>query len=229
MAEWTSSELTRGVLTTMQGVLVHQRARWGALMGHQHQYEGWWKAEFRLALESWCWRSDLPEPTWVQSEKKPSNYWVGTTRESVDLLVGRWSEERAEILPGPRVWIEIKERGTWWGDARKGLGASNGGLRSDLMKWRDTRWADDDVVIACHVLSHDATRGISTPIPPAWAAVFEEVTAGFPRYLPTLSVCYPCVSPETGEAVDRYASIDFFTICQGMKESAVNDQGISNA
>src|SRR5262245_28420049 len=76
---WTSSNLAVAVLTTLQDVLVHQRARWAALFAHQYWYEGWWKAEFALALESWCWRMDLPEPTWVLSEVKPRDFGIGLT------------------------------------------------------------------------------------------------------------------------------------------------------
>jgi len=196
----------------MQNVLVHQRARWGALLAHQRQYEGWWKAEFRLALESWCWRSDLPEPTRVRSEEKPRNHGVGASPKSVDLLISQRSDDAGDMLPRPRVWVEIKERGTWWGNARKALGESNRGLWSDLRKWQGVSWARDDVVVACHILTHEASPDKSVAIPPPWAAAFEEAAAEFPRYVPTLTVRYPCANSGSQKVVERYASIDFFTI-----------------
>jgi hypothetical protein len=211
MTAWTCDELATAVFSTMRDVLVHQRVRWGALMSHRRQYEGWWKAEFRLALDSWCWRFDLPQPTRILSEEKPRNYGIGDSAGSVDILVGCCSTQRNELSPGPRIWVEIKERGTWWNNARKGLGEANKGLRSDLLKWRDAPWSASDVVVACHILSHEAKCGSSEPIPPDWAAAFEEVSDGFPRFMPTLSVCFPCVTTEIG-LIDRCASIDFFTI-----------------
>src|SRR5947208_2580977 len=114
MPAWTPVSLASAVLGTMQDVLVHQRARWATLFAHQHQYEGWWKAEFALALESWCWRTDLPEPTWLLSEVKPSAHGVGETKQSIDLLIARWLQDKDDVSHDPpRIWVEIKERGTW--------------------------------------------------------------------------------------------------------------------
>jgi hypothetical protein len=108
---WTANELAFSTLRTVQDVLEHQRARWAAIFAHQHQYEGWWKAEFALAMESWCWRQDLPEPTCIKSEVKPRDHGVGDSKQSIDLLVGRWNAESKDVdRNGPRVCIEMKER-----------------------------------------------------------------------------------------------------------------------
>src|SRR5437016_14675041 len=78
MLQWTAKTLGTAVVTTLQDVLVHQRARWASLLAHQRQYEGWWKAEFALALESWTWvvAPDRPEDYWVRGEQKPRHHGI---------------------------------------------------------------------------------------------------------------------------------------------------------
>lgn len=213
MPTWTSAELAVSALTTLQDVLVHQRARWAALFGHQHQYEGWWKAEFYLALESWCWRTDLPEPTWVRSEVKPRDHGIGGTKQSIDLLVARWDDTTGDIRPDPpRVWVEIKERGTWWGDPGKALREEGRGLAADIAKWRDAEWQDGDIVVACQIVAHDAPADSYDPIPTNWKAVLDDIATTAPRFLPTRSVGCRAFSPDAGEPINRYATIDFFTV-----------------
>ena len=107
---WTATDLAHAVAVTLQDVLVHQRPRWVALAAHQHQHEGWWNAEFILALDALCSRLDLPEPTLVLSEEKPSNHGIGNGRQSVDILVARQLEGQRKACPEPpRVWMEVKD------------------------------------------------------------------------------------------------------------------------
>lgn len=212
MPRWTSTKLTCAVLQTLQDVLVHQRARWAALFAHQHQYEGWWKAEFALALESWCWRLDLPEPTWVLTEIKPRDFAIGETKQSVDFLVGRWIESQRDLSPDPpRVWLEIKERGTWWGNPYKALCEENRSLGGDLNKWTETPWKEGDVVISGQIISHDAPGGSLEPLPENWLQVLNDISEKFPRFLPSRSVGCPAICPFSGQAINRFATIEFFT------------------
>jgi hypothetical protein len=211
LKKWQQPELAEAVVTTLQDVLVHQRPRWATLCGHQHQMEAWWRAEFLIALESWCWRWDLPEETWVLPEAKPRDYGVGTSRESIDLLVAPWDENSRCMRKEPRVWIEIKERATWWGDPWKALN----GLEVDLAKWSDAEWQQNDFVVACQILLHDSEPISSCPAPEDWRRVLNELTRGFRPFLGTRSVCYPCYSPEKKSVIHRSASIDFFTIHDG--------------
>lgn len=213
MPIWTARELATAVLTTMQDVLVHQRGRWANLLAHQHQVEGWWKAEFALALESWCWRQDHPEPVWVFSEVKPRDHGIGTGRDSVDLMVARWSEsERRVQREPPRIWIEIKERGTWWGSPAKAFGDANAGLRSDLAKWREANWLPGDTVLACQIIAHDADANASCHLPENWSTALNTIAEEFPRYVPTRSVCCPVVNPAGDSIMHRFATMEFFTI-----------------
>ena len=213
MPVWSATDLAVSVLTTLQEVLVHQRARWASLFGHQHQYEGWWKAEFFLAVESGCWRMDLPEATWVNSEVKPRDHGVGDGKQSIDLLVARWCEQTDCVhAEPPRLWIEIKERGTWWGDPRKALCQESGSVACDIEKWRQAPWKPADVVVACQIVAHDAEENNYEPLPQNWRTVLDEIHAGAPRFLPTRSVQYRSFSPTSGALINRFATIDFFTI-----------------
>lgn len=213
---WTSAALANSALTTLQDVLVHQRARWGALLAHQHQYEGWWKAEFALALESWCFRLDLPEPTRIWTEAKPRDHGIGQRRQFIDILIARWSVDKRRAIPEPpRVWIELKERGTWWGNARKALCEDGRSLWTDLHKWKETRWLPGEVVVACQIISHEAEVSSSEPLPVSWREVLDTIDQTFPRYLPPRSVGHPCVCPRTGKSISRFVTIEFFTIQRG--------------
>jgi hypothetical protein len=213
VSAWTSDRLALAVLGTLQDVLVHQRSRWAALFAHHHQYEGWWKAEFALALESWCWRMDLPEPTWVLSEVKPRDHGVGESKRSMDILVGRWLEDEQIVSRDhARVWLELKERGTWWGDPWKALCEEKRSVCADIDKWKDAPWQGVDVVVACQIISHDASAGSLETLPPDWREVLEEIDRKFPRLLPPRSVCCPSISSISGKPVDRFATIEFFTI-----------------
>jgi hypothetical protein len=163
-------KLTRDVLVTevsevLKNVLIHQRHRWGILDAHRRQYEGWWKAECALAIENWAWvRRPPDELVAFAVEPKPSDYSPcgvrlndqsrGTPdRHAADLLVGPWSDEVGGVSldRGPRVWIELKVRGTWWSGGVPKLLA---GLYSDLEKWRVD--GDDDAVLICHITSTEA-------------------------------------------------------------------------
>jgi hypothetical protein len=160
MSKWSPTGLAQAAVTTLQDVLVHQRSRWASLFAHQNQYEGWWKAEFALALESWCWRLDLPEPTWVRTEVKPKDYGVGATGQSIDVLVGRWSQEAQSLInEPPMVWIELKERATWWGNPWKALCEDGRSLGHDLAKWRAAAWRPGDIVLACRKWASSLARG----------------------------------------------------------------------
>src|SRR5690348_10463018 len=112
----SAQALAAGVMQVLQGVLIHQRPRWAHLMLHGHQYEGWWKAEMRSALDAWCCRVPAPGKFGVISEVKPKRYQLGDSAHSFDLVVGAWdlSRRSVDLSHGPRVWIELKERATWW-------------------------------------------------------------------------------------------------------------------
>jgi hypothetical protein len=117
------------------------------------------------------------------------------------------------MIPGtPRVWVEIKERGTPWGDPRKALCENSRSLDSDIAKWRNARWQNGDVVVACQIIAHDALADNFEPIPQNWRNILDRIHVDSPRFLPTRSVGFRTFSPEAGEHINRYASIDFFTI-----------------
>src|SRR5262249_11596526 len=161
------------------------------------------------ALESWCFRLDLPEPTRVLSEVKPKNHGINGASGSVDLLVARWSDEEQRIIKEPpRVWIELKERGTWWvGGASKPLRQKDRSLYADLHKWKKASWLPGDVVVACQIISHEA-EGVSTePLPLEWRQVLDDIHSEFPRFLPPRSVGYPSITPLKKKTVTRFATI----------------------
>lgn len=99
--------------------MVHQWPRWGPLLGHMRQMEGWWKAELLTAIEAWCWSLDAPQDFWPRPEVKPREFGRGKSQQTPDIVVAPIGKdgEGFESAAGPRVWLEIKERGTWWGSA----------------------------------------------------------------------------------------------------------------
>lgn len=154
-----ASKLKTQVADVLEGVLIHQRQRWGALLRHAHGYEGWWKAECAAALENWCWRRG-PTAYCVVPEARPRNFGLSLKRP-IDLLVAPWDEEEKtlKLRGGPRAWIELKERGTRWGtNPVKAFGQANHGLLTDFEKLSSERWTEDDVALACQIVSHVGDR-----------------------------------------------------------------------
>jgi hypothetical protein len=191
----------------MQDTLVHQRERWGSVCSNEHDYEGWWKAELRRALESWCWQLGHPgSDAWVLTEVKPREYDLGTSAESVDLVVGEWSDQKAKLVP-PRIWIELKERGTWWGGGPKKALA---GFVSDLQKWQDVAWAPEDIVVAGLIILHDAEQDSLIALPEDWSKELAATAKQFPMVINSRSVCYPCVRYD-GAKKHRFATMAFLT------------------
>jgi hypothetical protein len=177
----TQEELQEEVVAVLQGTVLHQRARWGALLGHQRQFEGWWKAEFAAALEAWTWSSRVPDPGFcVLVEPKPRDFRAvdGDCREAADLAIAPWGDDGQDVSEGqgtrdgqrPRLWIELKTRATWWGSTTSAVGKALGGFRSDLVKWEALR---GDPVLVCHLVTHDGTY--RNRLPPEWAAALPEL------------------------------------------------------
>ena len=188
--------LAHEVVRVLQDKVVQERPKWAFLVGHCRNYEAWWKAELALALEHWTWsfRGEKlgPELGFV-TEAKPRDYGFGTSQAAVDLLVGPWSEDSEDVRRdgGPRVWIELKERGDWWvGNAAKAVGTANGGLAHDMQKWADINWTSDDVVLACHLLSYKAPYE-RPQLGEEWQSAMTEATGGRKPFVDPLIVGYP--------------------------------------
>lgn len=205
-----AAELTKEVVAVMSDVLVHQRLRWGYLLGHQRQYEGWWKAEMAAALESWSWRADLQDsPVWVRAEMKPAKFGVRGGPPSSDLVVARVNETFTDFdyTTRPRVWIELKERGTWWGNAAKALGTANNGLYSDLEKWSKVTDAGE-VVLICQITSHDGSY--RERLPTDWSDQLDEIAKKHERAMTPRSVGFEL----PGSDCIRWARLDAFLLNQ---------------
>lgn len=209
-----AEDLLNDVVHVMADVLVHQRARWGALLGHQRQYEGWWKAEMALAIESWSWRADkLAEPVYVRPETKPRDFGLDQAPPQADLVVARMKSDFSDFdyKAKPRLWIELKERGTWWGEtegyAKKAFGTANNGLRADLTKWSGVK-ESGNAVIVCQVTTHDGTY--ENQLPKSWAAQFDEIARDYARALKPRCVGYEL----KGDAV-RWTRFDAFIVSRG--------------
>jgi hypothetical protein len=110
------------------------------------------------------------------------------------------------------VWIEIKERGTWWGNPWKALCEEGRGLSTDIEKWSAVKWEDGDIVLACQIVAHDAEEGCRDALPDTWQAVLDKIHAEHPRFVPTRSLCYPAIIPDARGIVHRFATIEFFTV-----------------
>jgi hypothetical protein len=107
-----------------------------------------------------------------------------------DLVVAPWSEEISGVskTAHPRVWVELKTRATWWeGGPAKAFGAANGGLVSDIEKWRSLDSAGDAVLIS-HITSHDGPWG--EPLPKTWREELERVGAPFTPAMPALEIAF---------------------------------------
>lgn len=211
--------LTSSVVNVMADVLVHQRARWGTLLGHQRQYEGWWKAEMAQALESWTWRVDrLGWPMDVRAEAKPVDFDLASGPPSADLVVARMRDDLKDFdyKARPRVWIELKERGTWWGTsagaAAKAFGTANNGLLSDLEKWSGVT-GDGEVVLVCQITSHDGSYTDRLP-PETWRKQLDDIASRYERAIER------CVGYEIAGQIDghdrvRWARFDAFIVNRG--------------
>jgi hypothetical protein len=211
-------ELLARVVNVMADVLVHQRPRWGALLGHQRQYEGWWKAEMALAIESWSWREDQKDwPAYVWPEAKPKAVGFTGAPPTADLMVGRMNDTYTEFDTDarPRLWIELKERSTWWGTtpgrAAKAFGTGNNGIQHDLEKWHGVK-GRGEVVVVSQVSTHDGTY--QECFPKSWLDELDDIASKYERAIEPRCVGYEIAGRDetTGRDRVRWARFDAFVL-----------------
>lgn len=205
-----AAKLASEVQSVMSQVLVHQRQRWATAVGHQRGYEAWWKVEFATALESWCWRS-ADRGFGVLPEAKLSAFGL-TGGQAVDLLVAPWNAAGGSVRSDeyPRVWIELKERGTWWGGPAKAFAAANHGLLLDFEKLEGQSWGEDEVAIACQIVTHDGTA--DDRIPTDWLEALRGFETKRRRMAHEAAVGFPLGRDAEGVPRVRWASLFFFHV-----------------
>lgn len=177
-----ASALANNAIAVIHHLAKEKRNSWCRLARHQRQWEGWWKAEIVLALETWA-RSRKRSPGYgVAAEQKPRAYALSQSRASTDILLAPWDNKlgRLSMTAAPRVWLELKSRGTWWGPAAKALGTANAGLAKDLAKWDNVPWTPGDLVLCCHLTTHDGSGGLQ--LPKDWQEQLDEGVPTRPRY-----------------------------------------------
>jgi hypothetical protein len=168
-----------------------------------------------LALESWTWRADrLERPLYARAEPKPSAFGVEGGPPTADLVVAGMNEkfDDFDYKTTPRVWIELKERGTWWGVtpglAAKAFGTSNNGIRSDLEKWKDVR-GRGDVVLVCQITMHDGTY--KEGLPESWTKQLDDIAGQYDRAVPARCVGFEIA----GKDRVRWTRFDAFMVNPG--------------
>ena len=158
--EWLANE----VLDVLGQVLLHKRSVWGTFGRRKHHFEAWWQLEMALALEAWCWssRAELGYQALVEQSAARIRRAGTRRRENIhkrfDLVVvpELEGEDKPDFKSGPRVWVELKERATWWDRADRAMLQPTNSLLADVHKWRAIDWSDDDVVLVCQVLLWEA-------------------------------------------------------------------------
>jgi hypothetical protein len=201
-----SFQLLEACVNVISGVLIHQRSRWFNITNHERQFEGWWKAEFVTALESWTYSIGLPS-FGVLPEAKPRRFGLTTSKQSADILIAPWDNQTANFSSNtPRLWIDIKERGTWWPNARKAFGMHNQGLRHDLAKWSSTNWSEGDIVMCAHILLNDGP--LEVPVPEDWLAELTSISREYELYK-SFTISHPRNEAESNH---RFARLDFFIV-----------------
>jgi hypothetical protein len=111
----------------------------------------------------------------------------------------------------PRLWIELKERGTWWGagnaDAAKAFGTANHGIWSDLEKWESVTDKGESVLV-CQVTMHDGSY--NERMPASWRAQFDQIAQKYEHAIER------CVGYEiAGEDKVRWARFDACIVNRG--------------
>jgi hypothetical protein len=205
----------------MSGVLIHQRHRWGIMLGHERQYEGWWKVEIAMALESWCWMRDnqLNKQFGIMAEAKPKNFEFRSDETikkigdvAADILIAPWSDEdnKISLIETPRIWIELKTRATWWGESKgsvaKAFGESNGGLKHDIKKWHSFQEVGNGVIV-CHITSHKGSW--NDTLPETWKAELDDITNKY-GLVPPITVGFPI--PDKGKEKYYWTRMDCFLV-----------------
>jgi hypothetical protein len=208
--ELTAHDIASRVFGAMQGVIDSQRSRWGRLSNFENAFEGWWKAEFLLAIDELLWTSDFPAAYCVRAERKPRTYGLCEDTRAADLLVVTWSTERQEIdeTNPSRIWLQLKHRGTWMGSNPKRELAA---VWEDLQNWvKHVKWCPEEVVVACLILAADS-RSEGGVLPKKWRDELDRIHCKFPRYLPAYPVA--CQRPDhEGKDLTRWVHLEFFTI-----------------
>jgi hypothetical protein len=151
-----AKRLMSEVAGVMADVLVHQRARWGRCS--------------RINASSRAGG----RPRWSRRSRAGAGAFatIGTSRRTrsepsrraSDLVVAPWQSEVQDFDYGarPRVWIELKQRATWWGMTP---GATAKAFGSDLEKWKGVT-GEGEVVLVCQISLHDGTE--SETLPASW-------------------------------------------------------------
>ncbi len=208
-----SEQLAVGVVDIISNFVRRERTRWCRLLGiGSHQWEGWWKGELAMAIEDWAWGRRARGALAVDAEVKPRDFGLCKSRDSVDLVVGPRGENGLDLKKaGPRVWLELKDRATWWTSPAKGLGVANSGLAWDLEKWKGTRWKARDVVLACHLLAHNGTA--TERLPASWSAALQQVGRSAVRFRGRAPVVvgYPLTPGKPAKGV-RWLRLDVFQL-----------------
>ena len=161
----TAKDLRDQVIEVMKGALIHHRPSWGPLMHHGHLYEGWWKAQLALAIENWSWSYTATGSNdtsfGVEPERKLKSVGLEDHGIQADLHVAPWDDDSDCFLKGgtPRVWVELKQRGTHWESPEKAYGPANSGIEKDFRKWEKVNLnAETDAVVFCQILTHIGTN-----------------------------------------------------------------------
>lgn len=210
--------LVKHVVEVMQGVVLHQRPRWGILLESERQYEGWWKAEMMMALEGWTWSKGVIEKgLGVGVEMKPKQLGLHWSGRLVDLYVGPWGEKGPFQCDheSPRVWIELKTRATWW---RGGVAKALAGLKKDLEKWAGLA-TEGETVLVCQITTHNGHE--TEHLPKHWEKGLDEIPKRHKRLHKPFSVALPLhtyASRKTAKRKDwepatmRWVRLDCFLV-----------------
>ena len=208
----TAKDLRDQVIEVMKGALIHNRPSWGPLMHHGHNYEGWWKAQIALAIENCSWSHTATGPIdtsfGVEPERKLKSVGLKDHGIQADLHVAPWDDDSDSFLKGgtPRIWIELKQRGTHWESPEKAYGTANHGIASDFQKWEKVDLAPDtDAVVFCQILTHVGTG--DEDLKPGWSDKLEGLAEDFEySLLDDLTVGYEL----PGEDCILWCSMYFF-------------------
>jgi hypothetical protein len=141
--------------TAVRNVLENQNERYMNFLDIHNRTEAWWQWEYAAELIKIAISENVP--ICIDVNKKPRECGIKSHKKQlIDLFIGQWpdSKDKCDYSLTPRIWIEIKQRGTYE------INNILNGLYEDIEKLNCIPWSKQDYAIASLILVHDSNNQI---------------------------------------------------------------------
>ncbi len=173
--------LVQEVILTMCDTLYSQRKNWPYLSLGQNTFEKWWQGQFLIAL-----RQEFIKKTQIKvvGEKKVP---VGKNNTiQIDICVEELN------IGGQVIYIQLKERSTWWdGGAKKALTGNNSILDDINQLKKISQQPPNTTALVALLLFHEGDNIQAETLPMNWNGEIDTIKKNAPFYCEPITVSVP--------------------------------------